>query len=141
MRANQLFSSALIRLSNSSNEVSPLIFSPLTKKVGVESTFSTSEAYFWSAKLSDAKFANALLGNAILIEADLRGADFRGAQLTGTVLTGANMKDANLDNADLRGALRLSAEQICSARSRTGTLLDDALQTQVNTLCGSGSSK
>src|SRR5580700_5703520 len=47
----QLFSSALIRLSNSSNEVSPLIFSPLRKKVGVESTFSTSEAYFWSAAI------------------------------------------------------------------------------------------
>jgi hypothetical protein len=45
-RKNQLFSSDLIRLSNSSNEVSPLIFSPLMKKVGVESTFSTSLAYF-----------------------------------------------------------------------------------------------
>src|SRR5512142_629690 len=40
----QLFSSDLIFLSNSSNEVSPLIFSPLMKKVGVESTFSTSAA-------------------------------------------------------------------------------------------------
>src|SRR5579872_814138 len=42
----QLLSSALIRLSNSSNEVSPLIMSPLMKKVGVEFTLSTSEAYF-----------------------------------------------------------------------------------------------
>jgi hypothetical protein len=49
MRENQLFSSGLIFLANSSNEVSPLIFSPLMKKVGVESTFSTSLAYFWSA--------------------------------------------------------------------------------------------
>src|SRR5664279_6019270 len=40
-----------MRLSNSSNEVSPLIFSPLMKKVGVESTFSTSAAYFWSAAI------------------------------------------------------------------------------------------
>jgi hypothetical protein len=46
---NQLFKKDLIFLSNSSNDVSPLIFSPLTKKVGVESTFSTSPAYFWSA--------------------------------------------------------------------------------------------
>lgn len=45
-RANQLFSSGLIFLANSSNEVSPLIFSPLMKKVGVESTFNTSLAYF-----------------------------------------------------------------------------------------------
>jgi hypothetical protein len=36
--ANQLFNNDLIRLSNSSNEVSPLIFSPLRKKVGVEFT-------------------------------------------------------------------------------------------------------
>src|ERR1700732_43872 len=49
--ANQLFSNDLIRLSNSSNEVSPLIFSPLRKKVGVELTCSTSEAYFWSATI------------------------------------------------------------------------------------------
>jgi hypothetical protein len=50
-RANQLFSSGLIFLANSSNEVSPLIFSPLMKKVGVESTLSTSLAYFWSAAI------------------------------------------------------------------------------------------
>src|SRR4051794_3475902 len=48
---NQLFSSDLILLSNSAKEVSPLIFSPLMKKVGVESTFSTSLAYFWSAAI------------------------------------------------------------------------------------------
>src|SRR4051812_47839021 len=47
----QLFNSGLIFFSKSSNEVSPLIFSPLTKKVGVESTFSTSLAYFWSAAI------------------------------------------------------------------------------------------
>ena len=35
-----------MRFSNSSNEVSPLIISPLMKKVGVEFTFSTSVAYF-----------------------------------------------------------------------------------------------
>src|ERR1700722_20886969 len=46
MRIGQLFSSDLIRLSNSSNEVSPLIISPLMKKVGVELTFSTSLANF-----------------------------------------------------------------------------------------------
>src|SRR5215831_4784133 len=49
--ANQLFKSGLIFFSNSSIEVSPLILSPLTKNVGVESTFSTSLAYFWSAAI------------------------------------------------------------------------------------------
>jgi hypothetical protein len=43
---DQLFRSDLIFLSNSSNEISPLITSPLMKKVGVEFTFSTSDAYF-----------------------------------------------------------------------------------------------
>ena len=43
---NQLFKKDLIFLSNSSNDVSPLIFSPLIKKVGVEFTFNTSAAYF-----------------------------------------------------------------------------------------------
>ena len=43
---NQLFKRALIRLSNSSNRVSPLISSPLMKKDGVEFTFNTSAAYF-----------------------------------------------------------------------------------------------
>ena len=43
---NQLFNNDLRRLSNSSNRVSPLIISPLMKKVGVELTFSTSAANF-----------------------------------------------------------------------------------------------
>src|SRR5205823_11979345 len=50
-RNNQLFSSDLIFLSNSANEVSPLIISPFMKKVGVELTFSTSLANFWSAAI------------------------------------------------------------------------------------------
>src|SRR3954447_24098126 len=48
---NQLFSSELIFLTKSSYEVSPLIFSPLMKKVGVESTLRMSLAYFWSAAI------------------------------------------------------------------------------------------
>src|SRR6266404_6152791 len=48
---DQLFSSGLISLSKSSNETAPLTISPLMKKVGVELTFSTSLAYFWSAAI------------------------------------------------------------------------------------------
>ncbi len=48
---DQLFSSGSMCLLNSSNEVSPFSISPLTKKVGVEFTFSTSLAYFWSAAI------------------------------------------------------------------------------------------
>src|SRR6202158_5919467 len=48
---DQLFSSGLISLSKSSNETAPLTISPLMKKVGVELTFSTSLANFWSATI------------------------------------------------------------------------------------------
>lgn len=95
------------------------------------------QGYFWSAKLSGARLVNAQLGNAIFIDADLRGADLRGAQFQGTVLTGASLQDTNLDGADLRGALRLSAAQVCAARSRAGALMDDALLQQVESQCGS----
>jgi len=95
------------------------------------------QGYFWSAKLGGAHLVNAQLGNAIFIDADLRGADLHGAQFQGTVLTGTNLQDANLDNADLRGALRLSAAQVCSTRSHVGTLMDDALLLQVEAQCGS----
>lgn len=94
------------------------------------------EAYLWSAKLTGAHLAFAQLASAIFIDANLRGADLHGAQFLGTVLTNADLHDSNLDGADLRGALSLNANQICSAKSRTGAQLDDALQTQVETLCG-----
>jgi uncharacterized protein YjbI with pentapeptide repeats len=94
------------------------------------------QTYLWSAKLPGARLENARLANAILIDADLRGADLRGAQFTGTVLNGANLVDTNLDGADLRGALGLSANQVCSAKSRREALLDTALETEVDARCG-----
>ncbi len=94
------------------------------------------QAYLWSAKLPGARLENARLGAALLIEADLSGADLEGAQFPGTVLTGASLDGANLDGADLRGALGLTANQVCSARTRTGALLDAALQAQVAAQCG-----
>jgi uncharacterized protein YjbI with pentapeptide repeats len=96
------------------------------------------QAYFWSAKLPGANLRNAQLATAIFIDADLSGADMRGAQFSGTVLNGANLHDANLDGADLRGALQLSAAQVCATKSRVGAVLDDALQLQVDALCGTG---
>jgi uncharacterized protein YjbI with pentapeptide repeats len=96
------------------------------------------QAYLWSAKLASAHLENAQLGTAILIDTDLRGADLHGAHFQGTVLNGANLQGANLDFADMRGALGLSAYQLCSAASRNGLLLDDAMQAQVDAQCGSG---
>jgi len=94
------------------------------------------QAYMWSAKLPGARLANAQLAGAIFIDAVLTGADLHGARFQGTVLTNADLHDSNLDDADLRGALGLSARQVCSARSRAAAQLDDALQTQVEASCG-----
>jgi uncharacterized protein YjbI with pentapeptide repeats len=93
-------------------------------------------AYLWSAKLPGADLGGAQLANAILIDADLRGANLGGAQLSGTVLNGANLSGTSLEGADLVGALGLSANQVCSAKSRRGALLDPDMETQVEGQCG-----
>jgi uncharacterized protein YjbI with pentapeptide repeats len=95
------------------------------------------QAYLWSAKLSGANLDNALLNDAILVDADLRGADLRGAQFSGTVLTGADLRGSDLDGVDLRNASGVSANQVCSAKSRRWVLVNDILQTQVDAQCGS----
>jgi uncharacterized protein YjbI with pentapeptide repeats len=93
-------------------------------------------AYLWSARLSGADLGGTELENAILIDADLQGANLGGAQFAGTVLNGAVFSGTSLEGADLRGALGLSASQICSARSRRGVRLDPDMETQVDALCG-----
>jgi len=93
-------------------------------------------AYLWSAKLLGADLGGAQMESAILIDADLRGANLGGAQLTGTVLNGADLTGTSLEGADLRGTLGLSANQVCSAKSRRGIVLDADMQTQVEAQCG-----
>jgi uncharacterized protein YjbI with pentapeptide repeats len=93
-------------------------------------------AYLWSSRLQGADLGGAQLGNAIFIDADLEGANLGGAQLLGTVLSGANLHGTSLEGADLRGASGLTANQVCSAKSRRGALLSDDLQTQVDAQCG-----
>ena len=93
-------------------------------------------AYLWSAKLPGANLQGAQLQGAIVIDAYLRGADLRGAEFSGTVLTGADLSGTNLDGADLRGASGLSVSQVCSAMSRRGAQLDDAMRAQVEVQCG-----
>ena len=98
------------------------------------------QAYLWSAKLVNARLEGAQLGSAIFIGADLTGADLRGAHFQGTVLNDVNLHGANLDDADLRGALGLTAGQVCSAKTHQGALMDDSLLTQVIVQCGPPSS-
>jgi uncharacterized protein YjbI with pentapeptide repeats len=93
-------------------------------------------AYLWSARLPDADLGGAQLEGAILIDADLHGANLGGAQLSGTVLNNASLAATSLEGADLRGALGLTANQVCSAKSRQGVQLDPEMETQVEALCG-----
>ena len=92
--------------------------------------------YLWSANLSGADLGGARLGGAILIDASLRGANLGGAQFAGTVLNNTDFRATSLEGADMRGALGLTASQVCSAKSRRGVILDDALEMQVEAQCG-----
>lgn len=93
-------------------------------------------AYMGSAKLVGAHLENAQLSGAFLDDADLRNADFTGASFTGAILSGTIFTGAKLTGADFRGALQVTPAQICAAGDRRGMLLDDALQSQVTSLCG-----
>jgi len=93
-------------------------------------------ADLWQARLSGGGLRDAQLQHAILIEADLRRTDLRGADLQGAILRGADLSGANLGGADLREARGLNAGQICSAMDRRGALLDESLQHQVDSQCG-----
>lgn len=95
-----------------------------------------SGAYMGGAKISRASLQNAHLNGAFLDGAQLRGADLRGAVFAGTIMSGADLSGANLDDADLRGALSLSATQVCSAKSRSGAQIDAVLLQEVAITCG-----
>ncbi|HEV2289329.1 MAG TPA: pentapeptide repeat-containing protein [Candidatus Acidoferrales bacterium] len=93
-------------------------------------------AYLGSAKLENAQLDGAQLSEAFLDSADLRGASLRGAIFQSAILSDADLHGANLDNADLRGALTLTAMQVCSTASHTGAQMDAPLEQQVEALCG-----
>lgn len=93
-------------------------------------------AYLWSAVLMEADLGGAQFASAILIDADLRGANLGGAQLGSAVLNDTNLSGSSLEGANLRGALGLTAAQVCSAKSRRGAQMDDALATEVQAQCG-----
>jgi uncharacterized protein YjbI with pentapeptide repeats len=95
-----------------------------------------TQAYLWSAKMTGATLRGADLASAIFIDANLQDGDLRGAQFRGTVLSGANLSGANIDGTDLRGALGLTAAQICATKSRQGAVLADSLASEVESACG-----
>lgn len=93
-------------------------------------------AYLGSTKLEGAQLDGVQFNEAFLDSADLRNASLRSATFQGAILSGADLHGSNLDNADLRGALTLTAKQICSAASRADAQMDAPLQQQVEALCG-----
>lgn len=93
-------------------------------------------AYLWSAVLTGADLGGAHFGGAILIDANLQGANLGGAQLGTAVLNNTVLTGTSLEGADLRGALGLTAAQVCSAKSRHGAIMDDALAMEVQAQCG-----
>jgi uncharacterized protein YjbI with pentapeptide repeats len=95
------------------------------------------QTYLSSAKMAGSRLQGAQLAQAFLTQADLRKADLRGAGLQGAILNGANLTGANLDQADLHGVLGITAAQVCSAGSARQIQLDEMLQQEVQSLCGS----
>ena len=91
---------------------------------------------FSGAKLPGAQFAGAQFKGTILLGADLRNASLRGATFTGAVLRDSLMDGAQLDGSDFRGALGLSAAQVCSSHGWLTAQFDADVLLAVQTQCG-----
>jgi uncharacterized protein YjbI with pentapeptide repeats len=91
---------------------------------------------FSGAKLSGAQFAGAQLKGTILLGADLRNAGMRGAVFSGAVLRDSFMDGAQLDGSDFRGALGLTAAQVCSSHGWPSAQFDADVLLAVQAQCG-----
>jgi len=94
---------------------------------------------FSGAKLSGSQFAGAQFKGTVLLGADLRNTGLRGAVFAGAVLRDAPMDGAQLDGSDFRGALGLTAAQVCSTRGWTAAQFDIDILQAVQAQCGVGS--
>ena len=95
-----------------------------------------AESYLVNTNLSNARLKSADLSRAILTNADMQKADLSGATLGAAVLQGTDLTGANLHGVDLRGAVGLTASQICSAASLWEAQMDETLQLDVTAICG-----
>jgi len=92
---------------------------------------------FSGAKLSGAKFGGAQFKGTILLGADLRNTDLRGATFPGAVLRDTPMDGAHVEGADFRGALGLTANEICSTSGWQTAQFDPDVLAAVQARCGS----
>jgi uncharacterized protein YjbI with pentapeptide repeats len=91
---------------------------------------------FSGAKLSGTKFGGAQFKGTILLGADLRNSDLRGAAFPGAVLRDTPMDGAQVGGADLRGALGLTANEVCSTIGWQSAQLDPDILAAVQSRCG-----
>ncbi len=91
---------------------------------------------FSGAKLANSTFGGTQFKGTILLGADLRNTDLRGAAFPGAVLRDVPMDGARFDGADFRGALGLTAAQVCSAKSWTSAQFDADVLLAAQAQCG-----
>jgi len=89
-----------------------------------------------SAKLSDANLTGAQLKGTVLMDADLKNADLRGAFFPGAIFRETQVSGAAVAGADFRGALGLTAEQVCTMAGWQGAQFDADVLAQTQALCG-----
>jgi uncharacterized protein YjbI with pentapeptide repeats len=91
---------------------------------------------FSGAKLAGSQFAGAQFKGTVLLGADLRNTGLRGATFAGAVLREAFLDGAQVDGADFRGALGLSAAQVCSTHGWATAQVDPDVLAAVQVQCG-----
>ena len=94
------------------------------------------EADFSAAKLMGTDLSGAQCKGGIFLDAKLKNADLRGAFLTAATVRDADFENANFEGADLRGAVGLTAEQVCSGTGWRSAQLDGDLREAVQQRCG-----
>jgi len=88
------------------------------------------------AKLAGSQLSGAQFKGTTLLGADLRNTVLRGAQFPGAVLRDALMDGAQIDGSDFRGALGLTAAQVCSTHGWPSAQFDADVVLAVQAQCG-----
>jgi uncharacterized protein YjbI with pentapeptide repeats len=91
---------------------------------------------FSSAKLGEANLTGAQFKGTILMDADLKNTDLRGALFNAAIFRGTDINGANVAGADFRGALGLTADQVCSTHGWQSAQFDADVFAQTQALCG-----
>jgi uncharacterized protein YjbI with pentapeptide repeats len=94
------------------------------------------DADFSSAGLGGANLTQAQLKGTILLDTDLRKADLRGAVFSGAIVRGTLFDGARVEGADLRGALGLTAAQVCEMGGWHNAQLDADVLAAAQSRCG-----